>query len=126
MTRLPGEPMELQKLTDDDVVALSAQLAEIIYSWRTQVPTSDRCGNLRFMSESVASKASFRKGGRSDGLDIGIEGILDVNMLPPDKPMDSLLSYWHAKISHAVGWLTTNPVYSANRQSLEPVLQTCP
>ena len=122
MTRLPGEPIDPHTLTGEEASTLSAQLVQTIHSWRTQVPTSDRCGNLRLQSDNIASKASFGKGGLGVDLDIGIEGILDINMPPTEHPMDSLLSYWHAKLSHSVKWLTTNHVYSANRDSLEPVL----
>ena len=124
MTCLPGEAMDPTTLTEDDMENLSLQVSQMIVSWRRGVPKSDRCGNLRFRLEgSSANTPSWQKDGVKIDLGFDIQGILDIGLSHSNEPLDSLLSYWKAKLSNAIKRLSTESMCAQNRDPLLPLLE---
>ena len=124
MTCLPGEAMDPSTLREEDISRLSLQLAQMIVSWRSAVPTSDRCGNLHFRTEGNSKKTpSWQNDGMKIDLGFNIEGILDIGLTQTIEPLDSVLSYWRAKLANAIKQLSAEDVYALNRHSLLPLLE---
>ena len=123
MTRLPGEPIDPSTLAAEHVPSLSLQLAKIISCWRHAVPRSDRCGNLRLRTRGVKSQTpSWQSEEAKYDLGFDIQGILEIGLDETYQPMTSLLSYWSAKLSHAIKQLSTKEIYAGSRQLLLPPL----
>jgi thiamine kinase-like enzyme len=124
MTCLPGEAMNPTTLTKEDMSNLSLQVAQIIVSWRSDVPKSDRCGNLRSRTEhSTTNFPSWERDGVSIDLGFDVEGILDIGLSRTNEPMESALSYWKAKLCEAIDQLSTVDTYASNRDPLLPRLE---
>ena len=123
MTRLPGEPIDPSTLAAEHIPSLSLQLAQLISCWRRAVPRSKHCGNLRLRADHADLTApSWQKQGGSYHLGFDIQGVLDIGLDKADRPIDSLLSYWKVKLSHAIHQLSMEGVYTENRQPLLPLL----
>lgn len=115
MTRLEGEALEPSTATPEERDAISKQLAEIVLTWRRNIPRSRCCGNLHFRSAADATapiNVAYQPG---HGLpSLHVHGVLEIGSQSSD-PLDTTLSFWKHRLAFAVDTLATSSYLAPNR-----------
>jgi len=121
MTRLPGEAVSSLTLDDTAMSSIGAQLAEMVTSWRLNVPHTSYCGNLLFHSSDSdnASIVDFdlrheeaRPAGAGDAFIV--RGLLG-DGIPPSDPITSVLDLHRIRLQAKLRELQTSNTYAPNR-----------
>ena len=103
ITKVPGEPVATDTLSEADARVLGRQIAEMVATWRKATPQKE-CGNL-----------TLADGGHT------IQGLM-VHDLEPTEPVTSVQEYYRLRLEKNLHDLTTSNTYEKNR-SLIPLLQ---
>ncbi|KAK4444212.1 kinase-like domain-containing protein [Podospora aff. communis PSN243] len=136
MTRMPGEPISSLTLDGPAMSSIGAQLADMVASWRRNIPHTSNCGNLLFSSSSLADPSNVdidlghedaRPSGPTDAFIV--RGLLG-DGIAPGLPISSTLDLHRIRLEHKLQELNTNTTYAPNRDLVptlsEFVLHTLP
>jgi hypothetical protein len=118
MTKLPGESMVPSLLSRDERLSVSTQLADMVSSWRANVPSSDVAGNLGFdRGTGIEVLTDLPLHSAVVGSNIGYGR-------PSKQPLTSLLAYYQTEIEHQINVMRSNRVFALTRAELLPLLNT--
>jgi len=126
MSRIPGKPVSnLPDLLSNDAssaISIARQLAEIVATWRSKIPATPSCGNLRFASGPSAADISLgpTTNDQSRPNSLTIRGVLGDD-IPPSNSIPTTRDLHCTRLNTRLQELQSNDVYAANRQ-LIPLL----
>ncbi|KAH7259037.1 uncharacterized protein BKA55DRAFT_687326 [Fusarium redolens] len=120
MTRVPGRPINLFAINDDDKVHLATQLADHVTNWRQNIPPQVYAGNLCFQ---VANEPNSRPDiALPNGTGLIVRGMLGEELYSKEV-IASLAGYYRLRIENKIKTLETNATFAPNRGLVQP-LQT--
>lgn len=123
MTRLPGKPLELSKLTAAQKSSIIEQLVRITLCWRRNIHWSAWAGDLRFAPHHTEI-SQYLPAAKTSLPPLYIHGLSGIGKgLAP--PMGSMLYYWQSNLRCLTDELQTEEIFSPNRESLSLLLQDC-
>ncbi|PHH84876.1 hypothetical protein CDD83_1241 [Cordyceps sp. RAO-2017] len=112
MTRLPGEPLTSVSLDDDDPeeagAGVAAQLADMVATWRHQIPAQRHCGNVGL----------GRAGHGTDGLEI--RGFL-ADGIESAEPVAGVNAFYRLRLADRLHELESAETYAPNRRLAAPL-----
>ena len=116
MTRMKGDPLSVDKLSQEDIRRLASQLADIVSNWRQMCPASDFCGNIGIVDEGYCGTTTVEvtRSTRS-GLFMAIGTSLLGSDLTPSSPVSNLYDYFRLKLEGRLDKLNTLVPLTANR-----------
>ncbi|KAF5669484.1 kinase-like domain-containing protein [Fusarium circinatum] len=125
MTRVPGEPIDLSPLTDDDKFHLATQLADYVTNWRRSVPPQNFAGNISFHQTGCRPDIEIPGSNTTHEMQFLIRGMLGEELHCQDG-IASIAEYYKQRIQNKIKTLETNETFTPNRdliQSLESFIQ---
>lgn len=130
MTRIEGEAVSTAAMDETAMISVGQQLADMVASWRLNVPRTRHCGNMLFWSETTpATPAEVDINLSPDGLCSGnafdtlvVRGIIEDGIASPG-PLSSLLRFHGVRIEAKLRDLEREAVYAPNRD-LIPIISS--
>ncbi|RKL51011.1 hypothetical protein BFJ72_g464 [Fusarium proliferatum] len=120
MTKVPGTPIELSALSNDDRFQLATQLADHVTNWRRNIPPQNFAGNMFF--QQMASQPDIRiPGSNPDSeMQLFIRGMLGEELHSQDG-IASLSEYYRLRVVNKMRTLETNKTFAPNRDLVQPL-----
>ncbi|KAK5658113.1 hypothetical protein OQA88_2669 [Cercophora sp. LCS_1] len=110
MTRVPGDPVSSLTLSSQDMASIGMQLANLIATWRSDIPTMPYCGNLVFRSGAADIDLAIH----SNYDRVSIRGLVDGDIRLAD-PISTSLQLQEVRLRAKLADLETNETYAPNR-----------
>ncbi|KAF4444166.1 hypothetical protein F53441_11224 [Fusarium austroafricanum] len=120
MTRVPGEPIDLSKLDDNDKQNLAVQLADYVRDWRVNVPPQTYGGNLCFEPDRSRSDITFPGPTGREAANLVIRGMLG-DGLEHYEGIATLENYWKLRIQNKLKVLETDNTFASNRSLIASI-----
>lgn len=129
MTRVPGKPIDLSALSNDDKFHLATQLADHVTNWRRDVPPQSFTGNICFHEMDCQPDVTIPSSNSAIEMQFLIRGMLGEELHCQD-PIASLAEYYKLRIENEMKTLQTNETFAPNRDLVQPlqdfILQVLP
>ncbi|KAF5683567.1 kinase-like domain-containing protein [Fusarium denticulatum] len=120
MTRVPGMPIDLSALSNDDKFHLATQLADYITNWRRNVPPQSFAGNISFHQMGCQPDIEILSSDNTTEMQFLIRGMLGEELYCQDG-IAFLLEYYNLRIKNKMKTLETNETFAPNRNLLQPL-----
>ncbi|PNP76537.1 hypothetical protein FNYG_09956 [Fusarium nygamai] len=120
MTRVPGKPIDLSALSNDDKFHLATQLADQVTNWRRNVPTQRFAGNISFHQMGCQPDIKVPSSNRGIEMQFLIRGMLGEE-LHCQNGVASLAEYYKLRIENKMRTLETNGTFAPNRDLIQPL-----
>ncbi|KAF4335460.1 kinase-like domain protein [Fusarium beomiforme] len=117
MTRVPGEPIDLSVINENDRFQIATQLADHVTNWRQNTPLQRYAGNLYFKQVDdldVDPDIVLPALNGSGGVDLFVRGMLGEELHCPCG-IDSLADYYQLRIENKVKALETSETFAPNK-----------
>ncbi|KAK7574797.1 hypothetical protein V3481_016769 [Fusarium oxysporum f. sp. vasinfectum] len=129
MTRVPGKPIDLSALSNDDKFHLATQLADHVTNWRRDVPPQSFTGNICFHEMDCQPDVTIPSSNSAIEMQFLIRGMLGEELHCQDG-IASLAEYYKLRIENKMKTLQTNETFAPNRDLMQPlqdfILQVLP
>ncbi|KAL7758524.1 hypothetical protein ACKLNR_010951 [Fusarium oxysporum f. sp. zingiberi] len=129
ITRVPGKPINLSALSNDDKFHLATQLADHVTNWRRDVPPQSFTGNICFHEMDCQSDVTIPSSNSAIEMQFLIRGMLGEELHCQDG-IASLAEYYKLRIENKIKTLQTNETFAPNRDLMQPlqdfILQVLP
>ncbi|KAI1035223.1 hypothetical protein LB504_006072 [Fusarium proliferatum] len=120
MTKVPGTPIELSALNNDDRFHLATQLADYVTNWRRNVPPQNFAGNISFHQMGCQPDIKIPSSSRDNEMQVSIRGMLGEELHCQDG-IASLAVYYKLRIQNKMETLVTKETFSSNRDLIQPL-----
>jgi hypothetical protein len=120
MTRVPGNPINLSTLGNDDKLHLATQLANQVTHWRRSVPPQNFAGNISFHRMGCQPDIKVPSSNRDIEMQFLIRGMLGEELHCQDG-IASLADYYKLRIENKMKTLETNETFAPNRHLVQPL-----
>ncbi|EXJ87614.1 hypothetical protein A1O3_04575 [Capronia epimyces CBS 606.96] len=123
MTRVSGRIINKDDLTGVHGDAIMIQMAELVATWRKQMPPARAIGNLRLMGRTLVAPRSATLYDRSilPGLDVYVDGVIVTE--PNSTPLNTSLKYHTHKLTVELRRLKTAKVFEQTREPVSELVQ---
>ncbi|EXJ83738.1 hypothetical protein A1O1_07364 [Capronia coronata CBS 617.96] len=123
MTRVPGRIISMEDLTGVHGNTIMTQMAELVATWRKQMPPARAIGNLRLMGRTLVPPPSATLYDRAilPGLDVYVDGLIANES--PTTPLNTSLKYFTHKLKAELRRLKTGELYEYNKEPVSKVVQ---
>lgn len=122
MTRLPGSNLDPSALTSDETSHVVKQIADILLSWRRNIPRSRHGGDLRFQSPSKTDDTTYYPSSSHLGLALYNYGVVGSGN-SSTTPISSVQSFWDSEIRSQMKRMREMEIFAPNREALLPLLE---
>ncbi|KAF4495892.1 kinase-like domain [Fusarium agapanthi] len=120
MTRVPGAPIDLSALADDDKYHLTTQLADWVTNWRRNVPPQNIAGNISFHQMDCQPDIEIPSSNSTHEMQFLIRGMLGEE-LHCQNGITSLAEYYKLRIENKMRTLVANETFAPNKDLLQPL-----
>ncbi|KAJ4037936.1 hypothetical protein NW761_006406 [Fusarium oxysporum] len=120
MTRVPGKPINLSALSNDDKFHLATQLADHVTNWRRDVPPQSFTGNICFHEMGYQPDVTIPSSNSAIEMQFLIRGMLGEELHCQDG-ITSLAEYYKLRIENKMKTLQTNETFAPNRDLMQPL-----
>ncbi|KAF4947162.1 hypothetical protein FGADI_10618 [Fusarium gaditjirri] len=123
MTKVPGNPIDLPALNDDDKCYLAAQLADHVTNWRRNVPPQNFAGNICFhQMGNLNCHPDIIIPRPDDGIEVQflIRGMLGEELQCQDG-IASLSDYYKLRTQNKMKTLAMNETFAPNMDLTRPL-----
>ncbi|KAI1041094.1 hypothetical protein LB505_005869 [Fusarium chuoi] len=120
MTKVPGKPIELSALSNDDRFQLATQLADYVTIWRRTVPPQSFAGNISFHQMACQPDIRIPGSNPDSEMQLFIRGMLGEE-LRCQHGIASLANYYKLRIQNKMGTLVTKETFAPNRDLIQPL-----
>ncbi|EXA36817.1 hypothetical protein FOVG_12699 [Fusarium oxysporum f. sp. pisi HDV247] len=120
MTRVPGKPINLSALSNDDKFHLATQLADHVTNWRRDVPPQSFTGNICFHEMDYQPDVTIPSSNSAIEMQFLIRGMLGEELHCQDG-IASLAEYYKLRIENKMKTLQTNETFAPNRDLMQPL-----
>ncbi|KAF5987231.1 kinase-like domain-containing protein [Fusarium coicis] len=120
MTRVPGNPINLSTLGNDDKLHLATQLADQVANWRRNVPPQNFAGNISFHRMGCQPDIKVPSSNRDIEMQFLIRGMLGEELHCQDG-IASVAEYYKLRIENKMKTLETNETFAPNRHLVQPL-----
>ncbi|KAJ4049246.1 hypothetical protein NW756_006472 [Fusarium oxysporum] len=120
MTRVPGKPINLSALSNDDKFHLATQLADHVTNWRRDVPPQSFTGNICFHEMGYQPDVTIPSSNSAIEMQFLIRGMLGEELHCQDG-IASLAEYYKLRIENKMKTLQTNETFAPNRDLMQPL-----
>lgn len=110
MTRLPGTELGVSKLSAEQAFSVATQLADMVFSWRQNIPKPNCAGNISITPSEIDTSCDgiSEEALLISSLKLHIYGLLGAGT-GFEQPMKSLLDYWKTTLLCETAKLQTKP-----------------
>ncbi|RBQ64586.1 hypothetical protein FVER14953_12312 [Fusarium verticillioides] len=120
MTRVPGKPINLAALNNDDEFRLATQLADYVTNWRRDVPPEHFTGNISFHQMGCQPDIEIPSSDGTSETQFVIRGMLGEELYCKDG-ITSVAEYYKLRIENKMRTLETNETFAPNRDLIQPL-----
>ncbi|KLP07159.1 Uncharacterized protein LW94_9721 [Fusarium fujikuroi] len=120
MTKVPGTPIELSALSDNDRFQLATQLADYVTTWRRNIPPQNFAGNISFQEMACQPDIRIPGSNPDSEMQLFIRGMLGEE-LHCQQGIASLTEYYRLRIENKMKTLETNKTFAPNRDLMQPL-----
>ncbi|KAF5603219.1 kinase-like domain-containing protein [Fusarium pseudocircinatum] len=120
MTKVPGEPISLSALSNDNKSHLATQLADHVTNWRRNLPPQRFAGNISFHQMGYQPDIKVPSSSRDIEMQFVIRGMLGEELRYQDG-IASLAEYYKLRIENKMKTLETNKTFAPNIGLIQPL-----
>ncbi|KAG4267386.1 hypothetical protein FPRO04_12946 [Fusarium proliferatum] len=120
MTKVPGTPIELSALSNDDRFQLATQLADHVTNWRRNIPPQNFAGNMFFQQMACQPDIRIPGSNPDSEMQLFIRGMLGEELHSQDG-IASLSEYYRLRVENKMRTLETNKTFAPNRDLVQPL-----
>ncbi|KAI1012166.1 hypothetical protein LB503_004687 [Fusarium chuoi] len=120
MTKVPGTPIELSALSNDDRFQLATQLADYVSIWRRNIPPQNFAGNVSFQQMTCQPDIRIPGSNPDSEMQLFIRGMLGEE-LDCQHGITSLTEYYRLRIENKMRTLETNKTFAPNSDLIRPL-----
>ncbi|CVK85861.1 uncharacterized protein FMAN_06640 [Fusarium mangiferae] len=120
ITKVPGKPIDLSALNNDDRFHLATQLADYVTNWRRNVPPQNFSGNISFHQMGCQPDIKIPGSNSDNEMQFFIRGMLGEELHCQDG-IASLAEYYKLRIQNKIETLVKKETFSSNRDLIQPL-----
>jgi hypothetical protein len=122
MTKLKGDPISVDKPSQEELQRHGTQLADIVSTWRQYCLPSDCCGNISIMDEDQAGPTTFKiTPSPLSGLPMAIGTSILGGDLELSSPVSNVYDYFRLKLEGRLEKLNTLEPLKANQHLISDI-----